>query len=58
MNNIGMLNAKKSIITLVNKLEGIGDEETSNKTKKIASSFMDDRSVDEDMEVQYPGSEM
>ena len=58
MNNIGMQNAKKSIITLVNKLEGIGEEETSKKTKKFASSFMDDRSVDEDMEVQYPGSEM
>ena len=58
MNNIGMQNAKKSIITLVNKLEGIGDEETSKKTKKFASSFMENCSIDEDMEVQYPGSEM
>ncbi len=56
-NNIGMANAKKAIIQLVNKLEGIGEAETEVKTNQFGSDFMKERSVDDDMEIQYPGSE-
>lgn len=56
-NNIGMANAKKSIIQLVNRLSGIEEEEIQNKTKKFGAEFLKERSVDDDMEIQYPGSE-
>jgi hypothetical protein len=56
-NQVGMGAAKKAIIELVNKLIGISEVETLSKTKVFGSDFMSLRSVDEDMEIQYPGSE-
>lgn len=52
-NNMGMNGARNAIITLVNQLE--------NRSSLLAeisrNEFLATRSVDEDMEVQYPGSE-
>lgn len=55
--NLGMNNARKAITELVNKLEGVksASEAISNATGDC--DFLKTRSVDEDMEVQYPGSE-
>lgn len=55
-NNLGMNNAKKAITELVNRNEGVSASE--NVIKALGGSdFLKERSVDEDMEVQYPGSE-
>lgn len=57
-NNIGMTNAKKAIIELVNKLEGF--ESASKIVAKVSTpSFMQTSEFDDfdESEIQYPGSE-
>ncbi|MBQ5997844.1 MAG: GTPase ObgE, partial [Treponema sp.] len=58
-NNIGMINARKSIIELVNRLEGIGCSSASEiVTKSTVPEFMNSDNFDDDDEmIQYPGSE-
>ena len=52
-NNMGMNGARNAIITLVNQLEN----RSSLQAEISRNEFLATRSVDEDMEVQYPGSE-
>ena len=56
MNNTGMGNARNAIIQLVNQLDG-GAAVGQKAVLPEESDFMKTRSVDEDMEIQYPGSE-
>ena len=56
MNNTGMGNARNAIIRLVNQLDG-GAAVGQKAVLPEESDFMKTRSVDEDMEIQYPGSE-
>ena len=58
-NNIGMINARKSIIELVNRLEGIGySTATEIVARNTVPDFMNSDNFDDDDEmIQYPGSE-
>ena len=58
-NNIGMISARKSIIELVNRLEGIGYSTASEiVARNTVPDFMNSDNFDEDEEmIQYPGSE-
>ena len=57
LNNTGMKALKCAIIELADKAES-GLETQEQKTARPASSFMAEReSIDDDAEVQYPGSE-
>ena len=56
MNSTGMGNARNAIIQLVNQLDG-GAAVGQKAVLQEESDFMKTRSVDEDMEIQYPGSE-
>lgn len=56
--NTGLGNARNAIMELVDRLENgrKAGKENDNKTgSSIKSDFMANRSVDEDVEVQYPG---
>ncbi len=62
-NNIGLVNAKKAIIELVNRLEGNCSEDSKGSNEKVdenkgqkAPDFMNSAYFDEE-NVQYPGSE-
>lgn len=57
LNDIGMKALQKAIIQLADKIEGQG-ESGAQKPQGASSSFMAEReSIDDDAEVQYPGSE-
>ena len=57
LNNIGMKALQKAIIQLADKIEG-QQAAADQDGKPAASSFMAEReSIDDDAEVQYPGSE-
>ncbi len=57
LNNLGMGALKSAIIQLVDELEG-GQNSSQKEEAKAASAFMAEReSIDDDAEVQYPGSE-
>lgn len=57
LNNIGMKALQKAIIQLADKIEG-QQAAAEQAGKPAASSFMAEReSIDDDAEVQYPGSE-
>ena len=57
-NNIGMINARKSIIELVNRLEGIGySTATEIVARNTVPDFMNSDNFDDDEMIQYPGSE-
>lgn len=56
-NNIGLSAAKKSILELVRKLEDGERLSESPGASSGKSVFMKSRSVDEDMEIQYPGQD-
>ena len=57
-NNIGMTNAQKSIIQLVNRLEEDGYASTSEiVANNTTPSFMNNDNFDDDDMIQYPGSE-
>ena len=58
--NQGLADARKAIMELVDKLENTQKAGAHNENvafEKSSSSFLASRSVDEDAEVQYPGSE-
>lgn len=58
--NQGLADARKAIMELVDKLENTQKAGAHNENvafEKSSSSFLASRSVDEDTEVQYPGSE-
>lgn len=58
--NQGLADARKAIMELVDKLENTQKAGAHNENvafEKSSSSFLASRSVDEDVEVQYPGSE-
>lgn len=56
-NNIGMGNAKKAIIQLVSQLAEGEKASSASDVGNFAPSFMKSKSFDDDMEIQYPGSE-
>ena len=60
MTGLGMKDAQKQILTLVNKLEKRNEAESEKKEEAFGSSFMNSRAVIDEFEeenIQYPGSE-
>lgn len=55
-NNEGLSNAKRAIVELVEKLEN-QENPDEKKSSSSESEFLKTRSIDEDMEEQYPGME-
>lgn len=57
-NNLGMTNAKRAIIELVNRLEDNQKPSASSIASSVSSpSFMNNDYFDDTEEIQYPGSE-